>query len=172
MRPNPIGVFAASLLVVVAGLAIPAPIAAKDYRNASAGSACHPANGAMAAKFNYNMHYLTNVGTTDAYVICDLQMDDATSLPEDATLLAVNLLLPDAGTTVTCIAQAGVFYDGMTSIYKSQSRTWSTGFDNQPVRLEWTGIGLARTHYSQVLTLNCKLPPGAKMGLIQREEAS
>jgi hypothetical protein len=159
-----------SLVAVLAGsLANPAP-AAITYRDASAGAACHAANGALASKFTYNLNFVTNVGTTDAYVICSLPMDDASSLPDNIHTLSVAVQTSNPGATVTCVAQNGSFYDGINHIYNSASRSYTAIGANAAFFLTWDGAALHRDGIYAVLTINCKLPPGTKLGLIQRWE--
>ena len=160
---------AAWLVASLAAALGTSPAAATVYRDSSAGAACHAANGALAAKFTFNLNNLTNIGTTDAYVICHLPMDDGVSTPDHITALSVDLLAPVPGTTVTCVAQLGAYYDGVNHVYYSSSRSYTTVATNEAVRLEWYD-NIARAQHHHVLTINCKLPPNAKMGLITRWE--
>jgi hypothetical protein len=158
-----------SLIVAFAGLAGSAPAIA-NYRDASAGAVCHPANGALAAKFTYNLHYLTNAGTTDAYVICHLPMDDASLVPNSLSYLRIDVLTAGAGSTVTCVAQTGAFYAGSVHIYKSSSLTHTSSVVSESFALGWDVADIQRANVYEVLVINCKLAPGAKLGLLQYEE--
>jgi hypothetical protein len=150
-------------------VAASAPAAAQAYHYASAGAACQPANGALA-KFTYNLHFLTNTGTTDQTVVCHLGMDDAGGTPKAHVFLNVQVYLPATGTTVTCLAQTGGFYGEGTHIQASTAKTLTSSTPNQYGALSWTGAELPRENSSVIVTLNCKLPPGARMGTIGRVE--
>jgi hypothetical protein len=165
--------YAFALLATTLAATLPAigPAAAANYRYASAGAACHAANGALASKFTFNLNYLTNVGTTDANVICSLPMDDATATPDTLTWLSVSVLVPTQGATVTCMAQTGYFFNGVNTIYRSSAQTYTATQPNVAYTLQWNSYLLERADYVSVLTINCKLPPGTKLGLIQRVEA-
>ena len=151
------------------GTASPAAAATTSLNYVSAGVACHPASGALAAKFNRNLNYLTNVGTTDAYVVCHFQMADSPTLVAAFGGLYVHLQGSAAGSTVTCVAQVGAFFSGTNQINGSVARTHTTSAHNESLVLSWLS-GLERDDFADVVTLNCKLPPGMKMGLIQRWE--
>ena len=157
------------VVALAAGMASSSPAFAA-YRNASAGAACHAANGALASKFTFNLNYLTNVGTTDAYVICNLAIDDAIGTPDTVTRLTVSLVVPTQGATVSCVAQAGAFYNGTNHIIQSLAESDSADVPNAVVFLSWDQ-DLVRGDALNVLTLNCKLPAGTKMGLIERWES-
>ena len=156
-----------SLIVLLVGLAGSAPALAANYRNASAGAACRPANGALSAKFTYNLHYLTNVGSTDAYVICSLVMDDASPSPAPTADLRVDVFTTTAGTTVTCVAQVGAYYGGAAQITGSSAASVTSVVDSASSQLAWNTTNLQRSGVHLLLVINCKLPPGTKLGLIQ-----
>ena len=162
--------FALTAFVLVAGSVVhSAPASAVRYRDSSAGAVCHPANGALVAKFNRTLNYIQNAGTTDAYVICQQVMDDGDVQPEKVTLLTASVTVPTQGATVTCVAQAGAFYDNINHVYLSYSESFTAGAPNASAHLEWD-VPFYRISVFHVLTLNCKLPPGAKLGLLQRWE--
>lgn len=146
------------------------PASASTYLYVSAGVACHPANGALAAKFNRNLNYLTNSGTTDGYVVCHFQMADASGAVSPFGGIHVHMQGSASGATITCVAQVGAFFSGTNLIEGSLARTYTTIAPNESVVLSWYG-GLVRDEFEDVVTLNCKLPPGTKMGLIQRWES-
>ena len=168
IRTAPAALLAATLAIA---LGQSSPATATAYRDASAGAVCHAANGALAAKFTYNLNYLTNAGTTDAYVICHLPMDDAASTPDAVGKLAVHGLIPTVGAAVTCTAQVGAFYDSSNHIYHSSAKTDPAALPNSELFLTWDSFEVERTSAFHVLSINCKLPPGAKLGLIERWEA-
>jgi len=170
MAAHPIRTVLFASIVAVAGLVAPRPGAALEVRDYSAGTACRPANGALAPKFNYNLHYLTNIGTVDAYVVCDVALDDPSQTPDELFLLNVDLLVPTVGHTVTCVAQVGSFYSGQAHIVASSAVSATANAADDAIVLGWDTTKLVRNDVFKVLTLNCKLPPGTKMGLIQRWE--
>jgi hypothetical protein len=160
--------FASVVLAVataVAALVAAAPVQAYNYRDASAGGVCHGASGASST-LTFNLQFLTNVGTTDQYVICNLGNDDLGSWSGPVRLSAY-FRLPTAGSTVTCTAQIGSWYDGVTHVRSSQSQTYTSSGPNANVTLTWDHTTLVRYQPYEVLMLNCKLPPGAQMGLIE-----
>jgi hypothetical protein len=171
MRASRFPAFVLPLIVAVAGLVVPTPGAAINYRDTSAGAACHAANGALANKFTYNLNYLTNISNTDAYVICELVTDDATDTPELLIHLQVDVLVPTPGSNVTCMAQVGSFWDGVNHIRASQAQSYTTVSPDYGFSLDWNEAPLQRLYITETLTINCKLPPGAKLGLIQRWES-
>ena len=161
----------ALFVVVVGSLTTPVPAhAAVTYRDASAGAACHAANGSLATKFNFNLSFLTNAGTVDAYVICSLPMDDATASPLAINKVKVHAQLPNADTTLTCTAQTSAYFGGENHVYYSSTKTFTSTGPNANFTLLWTGADLTRQDVYAVLSFNCKVPPGAKLGLIERWE--
>jgi hypothetical protein len=163
----------AAFAILVAGTVLPTPADARYlFRSTHAGVACHPANGSLASSFNYTLQTLTNVGTVDAYVICALPMDDLSTYPTQLHYLVVNAVLPQSGTTLACTAQVGAFYSGTTHIRESVARATTSSQPNAQAQLSWYNeLAPERAYGYDVLSLNCKLPPGAKLGLIQREDA-
>ena len=159
-----------ALLCLAAAGALSMPASAERFRDSSAGAVCQAANGAVAAKFNRTLTYITNAGTTDAYVICHLPMDDASSTPDHVSRLTVEVTIPNAGGNVACVAQSGAYYQGANHIYASQAQSYTAAGPNESATIDWT-VPMYRLNVFNVLTLNCKLPPGAKLGLIERWEA-
>jgi hypothetical protein len=147
----------------------PSASASNTFHNASAGVACHPANGAVAAKFTYNLNFLTNGNTTDAYVLCSLPMDDVNNAPAHLDGLMVDVFLPSPG-TVACAAQTGYYGGGLNQIESSTALSYTSSVNNVSHQFSFNTLLLHRDGVPPVLTLNCKLPPGARMGLIQRWE--
>lgn len=149
--------------------AIPStPAHAVAARNLSAGAACHPANGAAAAKFTYTNHTIQNIGTTDQYVICNLPMaEDLLSEPVDPQFLAVSMTAGATGGTVVCVAQIGYHSGGSTTIRSTHARSVTlAAFLNSA--LSWNeGTAWNRAALFETLTLNCKLPPTVRLGLIE-----
>ena len=159
---------AIALLTICVGMVVTPTATAAKFRDTSAGGACHAANGAAAAKFSFGNHYLTNNATTDQYVVCHFQMDD-----EQAELITTPLFLamtatagPASGGTVTCLAQVGNYSMGATTITASATRSAPLAA-GASTTLDWSGVSWGRTQHYQVMTLNCRLPPGFRMGLIQ-----
>jgi len=156
---------AMAAVTLLATLGAAPTASAYNYRNASAGGICKGAAGA-ASKFSFNLQHLTNTGTTDQYVICNLGNDDLGSTTGPVKLAAY-LRLPTAGTTVTCIGQVGAWYGGATSVRSASAMTWTTTTPNEDILLQWDASKLVRYQHYEVLMLNCKLPPGAQLGLIE-----
>jgi hypothetical protein len=161
---------ACASLVVAGVLAFPQPVAADANVTVSAGVACQPASGALAAKVNYNLQYLTNVGTTDLTVVCFVPKTDYGYYTYNFTSLTVAVWLPNAGQTVTCLAQTGHFRDAGNYIRTSAAKAHTSAEPGDYHSLVWT-VELLRNYTTDILVLNCKLPPGAKMGTIERVDA-
>ena len=158
----------AALLATTLALAAGGAAAATSYRNASAGAACHAANGALASKLVFNLNYLTNTGTTDMVVMCHLPTDDASGGLEQVIFLRADVVIPVQGKSVTCVAQTGYFGAGANTVATSVARSYTAPGTNASGQVEWPSPELLhRSSTAMLLTLNCKLPPGAKLGLIQ-----
>jgi hypothetical protein len=159
-------------LLAVACLAVlvgAGPAHAVRYRDTSAGGACHPANGAAAGKFTYGNLSLTNLGSVDQYVICHLQMDDdPTALtPTRPEILAVAVTAGATPGTVACVGQIGYHANGVNHLRSSISRSLALAAANNGFLLWNSGTPWAREFVYETLTLNCKVPPGFKLGLIE-----
>jgi hypothetical protein len=160
----------AACLAVALAAASAVPVAhAAYYRDASAGGACHPANGGAASKFLYGNHYILNNGTTDQYVICDLPADDSSGAPWNVTFLGINVTSFNQGATVTCVAQTGSMVDGTVYNTANVSRSYTFMTQGGSTTLTWENV-LPRASNQDVLTLNCKLAPGMKLSTILRSE--
>jgi hypothetical protein len=167
-RPAP--VLATLVATLMASLALAtAPAHALTYRDKSAGAACQGANGA-ASKFTYTMQYLTNVGPVDQYVVCDMTAYDVSNEPLTPYIFRVNFTMGQAGGTITCVVQTGGHYSGSNVIRSSSAETATMG-SLENGYLDWDPESIVRTQPYDVLMLNCKVPPGAKVGLIQYIEA-
>jgi hypothetical protein len=152
---------------LVAGLTLATGTAtAYTYRDESAGTACQGANGA-ASKFTYTMQYLTNVGAVDQYIVCDLTSHDATNDPLTPSIFRVNFTMAQAGSTITCVVQTGAHHSGTNHIISSASETYTSESANANSFLDWDPGSIVRNNPYDVLMLNCKVPPGTKVGLIQ-----
>jgi hypothetical protein len=162
----------ALLAVVLAASSIPHGRATADEsHSANGGGACHAANGALAGKFNRTLHYVTNVGTTDAYLVCHLQMDDDdASGAQSPTHFEVNVS-GAPGTSITCIAQLGGYYFGTSQIAASNGKTLAFTEGATWGELAFDHAALGRSFSYIALTLNCKVPLGGRVGLIERWEA-
>jgi hypothetical protein len=140
------------------------------FRDTSAGGACHAANGAAAAKFSYGNNLLTNNATNDQFVVCHFQMDDDQAVTLTTPLYVSAAISPGAtGGTVTCLAQMGYFLSGQSLVSASISRS-ATLPAGEHTTLAWNAVSWGRTEPYQTLTLNCRLPPGFRMGLIQWQQ--
>ena len=155
--------------VLVLAAASSAPLHAADhYRDTNGGSACHPANGAAAAKFTRANHYLTNNNATEQYVVCHFPMDDAAGLVAEMDYLSVHVQATGAG-AVTCVAQTGSYFGGVLTLRANVARSHTFSAAG-PMVLTWDGV-LPRLAVHDVLTVNCKLAPGMRIGLIERKDA-
>jgi hypothetical protein len=146
------------------------PAAAQTYHAYTSGAACQPANGALSPKFTYNLQFLTNTGTSDQTVVCFLPQADAGLTPENLIYLSVAAYLPAAGTTITCLAQVGYYGEAGNVIDVSVAQSFTSSTTHQYPLLYWDGATLPRASSYEVLALNCKLPPGARIGTINRLE--
>jgi hypothetical protein len=141
---------------------------AYTYRDESAGTACQGANGA-ASKFTYTMQYLTNVGTVDQYIVCDLTSHDVSASVLPILIFRVNYTMPQAGSSITCTVQTGSHYNGANHIVSSSSKTYTSSNPNDFGVLDW-GQTIYRNSTYDVVMLNCKVSPGTRVGLIQFAE--
>ena len=157
-----------ALSAAIAALCAIAPAhASTQFHEASAGSACHPANGAAAAKFVRSMHTLTNNNTTEQYVVCDLRLDDVSGQPvRQVYLLRLFFTAGATGGTLWCAAQTGSHYYGTTHVTSSAAKSKAlTAGDNGEVY--WEAFELSRSSQEHLLGFNCKVPPGFRLGLIE-----
>ena len=157
-----------AVCVLVAAAIGAAPARADDYRPTNGGSACHPANGPAAAKFSRTNHYLSNNNTTDQFVVCHLPMNDTGGYVAEIAHLQVHVQAAGAGSAV-CVAQTGAYSDGQLFVRGGVTRSYTFSAAGFTV-LEWFGV-LPRESNNDVLTLNCRLAPGMRLGLIERKDA-
>ena len=147
--------------------ALPLPAQATVARDLSAGGACHAANGAAVGKFTFSNFSLLNIGTTDQFVVCNFQMEEDLSLTlKAASTLSVSVTAGATPGTVTCTAQTGHHYSGATVIRSSFVRTVTLPASNNGYLL-WDDPAWIRINPWDTLTLNCRLPGGFRMGLIE-----
>jgi len=160
---------AAALAAGLALAALPQPAHALISLSTSGGSACKPAYGA-STKFNFTELYALNNSTTDQYLVCGFAnwsfAGDGASRP--ITFISMFVNTGAAGGTVTCVAKMAYWTGGATVVSSaSKSVTFASyGSGN----LLWESTDLPRTQEYEVLSMNCKLPGGARIGLIQRIE--
>ena len=153
-------------LTLVAALASPGSADATVYRDTSAGGACHAANGANAASFNFSNNYVTNTGTTTQYIICHLQMEDA-FVPVATEFFAVHVQSTQAGTRiVSCSAQTGSFFNGVNQVKSAQVQAYTFSGPGS-TDLNWNESTMARVSPWFTVTLNCRMDPGTRVGLIE-----
>jgi hypothetical protein len=151
--------------LVVCGLAAAlccAPAQA-TYRDTSAGGACQPAAGNSFTRGN---NYITNIGTSTQYVICHFAMADAADVPTQASYLYVSTSSTIAGSTINCTAQTGGYYLGVNHVGTSNARSYtfpSAGY----YTLQWDASQIIRSSTYSTFTLNCRMDPGTRMGLIE-----
>jgi hypothetical protein len=157
---------AAASVIVATVLSAP-PSATAAYRDVSGGAACKGANGAASASFTYSNNYLTNIGSTPQYIICNFQMDDASFVPAPTESLILHAYNTQAvSRTLSCSAQTGGYYYGSNYVASNSVKAHtfaSVGSDY----LTWTPSLLVRNYPYDVLTINCRLDPGIRVGLIQ-----
>ena len=145
------------------------PTQAAYYRDTNAAAMCHPANGAAVAKFTRTSHYLANNATTDQFVVCDFTMDDSSGAPWAQGTLRIEAWATAPG-TITCVAQTGRMVNGAVYATATQTRTYTFEAGNAGTSLNWLD-GIARMNNLDVLTLNCKVAPGMKLGVIEHIES-
>ena len=152
-------------LAIVLAAAAPAQ-AVNHYHADSGGAACHPASGAASAKFTRSNHTLTNINTTDQYVVCSMSIDDIYGEP---TRQVGNLTLwftaGSTGGTPTCSVQTGKHYAGHTQLSSAVTRSVVVAA-NTGEQLVWNGAELNRLSYHDVVTVSCRVPPGFRIGLL------
>ena len=161
---------ASALALAIALSAAPQPARAHISLSTSAGSACKPAYGA-STRFNFTELYARNNGTTDEYLVCGFANWSFTGVGSARPLKSLSIWVNTgaAGGTAVCVAKMGYWTGGATVVSMA---TRSLTFDSYGSgNLLWEEADLPRSEEFQVLSMNCKLPGGAKLGLIQRIEA-
>jgi hypothetical protein len=144
------------------------PVAAgtTTYRDTSGGGACHAASGGAAGSFTYGNNYITNTGTTTQYVICHFGMVDVVDLMPPTQLFQVSISTTVANRTVLCTAQTGAYFAGTNHIASSNARTHT--FDAVgDFSLQWDASQIIRTSAYTTFTLNCRMDPGTRVGVIE-----
>ncbi len=166
MTPAPFGMLAlsAALALGTALLVTPNTAFAVVNRNSSAGSACQPANGS-APWFQFTNNYLINNGTTDKYVVCNFVIDETST--SAITHLAVWTNSGAVGGQAVCSAQTGYRAINTTSIAGTNVGAVTLGGGSSAGRIDFTESSLPRSDGYDVLTLNCRVPGGWKIGLIE-----
>lgn len=157
------------VLALLVALVVPLSADAQTYytQNASAGAACHPANGGAAARFVRANYTLTNNNTTDQYAVCHLPMQDTPGLTYAPLSLSIHVGAGNTGGTFVCAAQTGSYTNNNSTVIHSSSAQQATVLAFTNAWLEIDTSKLARSDHKQVLVLNCRLPPGGKLGLIE-----
>ena len=97
--------------------------------------------------------------------MCFIANADVAGVPAPPSL-AIAVQSPVAGVTVTCVAQTG-YYDNGNIIRSTAVRSHTFEVAPASVYLEWAPGSLARQSPVDVVTLNCKVPPQVRLGLIQ-----
>jgi hypothetical protein len=159
---------AAALAATVSCLALPTPAAAQTYRDTSAGGACKAAAAGSTA-ITFGNTYLLNKSTVAQYVICHFDMFDlAGSTAQSTSMLKAYFGAGDTAGTPTCVVQIGFYTQQLyTSDISSGSVTIQPGLSDF---IAFGSADMVRDAYYQTLTLNCKVPPGFRMGLIERTD--
>jgi len=156
--------------IVLAFAAAPQPAHARIHMSSNAGGACKPAYGA-STKFNFTELYALNTSTTDQYLVCnftDLTIAPFTSNAQPIDMLRVFVVSGASAGTVTCVAKMGHLADLTPTV--ASSATGSVPMSANSASAIVLGSDLPRTNEYDVLSMNCKLPGGFKLGLIQRWE--
>jgi hypothetical protein len=157
----------AFMVIAAAGaLGASGPAAATVYSDTSAGGACHPAGGGAASKFTYSNNYLTNIGTTDQYVICHFGMNDTVTPVTNPSLLYISVAAGGTSGTISCVAQHGSFYLGANHVESSQTRSASMSAGASGT-LSFDTSTMTRTQVYNTFTVNCRVPGGFKLALIE-----
>jgi len=163
--------FAAATFVGLATLAAPHAAQARIFMATNGGSACKPAYGA-STKFNFTEYYALNNGTTDQYVVCNF--NNWSVNPVDSTALALEMLAvyfnsgATTGGTAVCTVKMGYWTNGAST--ESQMVKSIDLTPNSAGSITFTGADLPRKYEFQGLSMNCKVPGGFRLGLIQRFE--
>jgi hypothetical protein len=159
----------AAVLALVAGSA-PAPAHASIFMSTNGGGACHAAASGPTS-FKFTNTSVENTGTTDQYLICGFA-DFTISNAQEALPIDTFKVYFGAGAypgTVTCVAQMGNWFSGTLNIVSSRSQSRDLAANGIGAFI-WQAADLPRSHEYETLLLNCKLPRGFKLGLIQRVE--
>jgi hypothetical protein len=159
--------------VIVAGVAAstaPRTADADIYMSTSAGGSCHPAFGASTS-FRFTSTYAENIGTTDQYLVCSFTNWDVGSAQLGRPIVELRVFF-SAGAyagTISCATQMGSYYAGATHFNSSLTKSTALGAGTSS-DLIWSGTDLPRTEEYATLVMNCKLPRGFRLGLLQRFE--
>ncbi len=161
---SPGAIALSSTLAVGALLGLSHPASASVFRATNGGAACKPALS-NSTSFLFNNKYAENTNTTDQYLICHLVMADLSTGPPPPQQLTIWFKAGATGGTALCLVQAGYYLDStITSASVFSSGTAAAG---GLVAVSWFEPGLVRSTSNHALTLNCKVPAGWRMGLIQ-----
>lgn len=169
MRTSCLPILSASSLAVLA-IAVSPRADATTFRNTSAGTACHAANGAVAASFVRSGNYITNTSSSTQFVICHFGMHDTDGL-KAVTLFQIAISSTQPARTVVCTAQTGSYHHATNNVTSSVARSYTfpaVGWQY----LQWTASALTRSVYWDVLTLNCRMDPGTRLGVIEYHQAT
>ncbi len=166
MTSAPLGMLAVSAALAL-GTAVTPGTASAVYRISSGGTACQPANGS-APWFQFTNNYLINNGTTDKYVVCNFVIDE----PGITTIEQIDYLYVNTssgavgGQQAVCSAQIGYHASGATTIAGTNiaAITLPAGSAGPIV---FNVAALPRPQIYHALTLNCRVPGGWKIGLLE-----
>ena len=150
-------------------LAAPAPARAEYYLSTNGGGACKPAYGA-SPNFTFTELYAQNIGTADQYVVCNFanfgKGYDMTTV--GVYSLVVNFSAGATAGTPVCVARLG-FWTNAASVASTVVRS-VTIQPGQAGEIRYNPGDLNRAYEFQTLSMNCKVPAGFRLGLIQRWE--
>ena len=102
-------------------------------------------------------------------MICHFDMFDiAGSAPQPTSMLKIYFGAGDTVGTPTCVVQVGFYTQQLyTSDVTARSVTIDPGLSDS---IAFDSTDMARDALYKTLTLNCKVPPGFRMGLIERTD--
>jgi len=156
-------------VLAVACITAPRPAHAEIYLSTNAGGACKPAYGA-SDKFTFTELYAQNIGTTDQYLVCNFANFTISTGQLAAPIDELRVWAGAGATpgTLACTVKMG-YWLGSPVVTSTSTKSAALGISSTGM-LDFVSTDLPRDSEYQVLSMNCKLPGGFKLGLIQRFE--
>jgi len=165
----PLAGTAGAIALALALAAAPQTANANVFLSTNGGAACKPAYGA-STKFNFTEYYALNNSTTDQYVVCSFANFSVGSSSTAQPVKGIYFSF-DAGATpgtAVCTVKMGYWMAGAHTA--SQSSKSVTVAANSNGVINFSNLDLPRSFEFEALSVNCKVPGGFKLGLIQRTE--
>ena len=131
--------------------------------------ACRGTTTAGSASFYYNNMYLWNNGASTQFLTCVLP-DWNTGNSGDDTYIAMNWAAGATGGTVTCTAQVGAFYNGVSNVAVGSTRNLVLAA-NANAQIVYPNP-MTHTAKNQSVNIVCSVPPSFKLGLIEHWRTS